>query len=216
MANTFAKIAFTPAVLEFQERYGSRRAYSSLLDESTEPGNTIGEIESAFISARDGFYQSTISENGWPYVQFKGGPRGFLKVINSQTIAYADFSGNKQYLSVGNLSTNDRVTLILVDYPNKRRVKIWGRAKLVNLDEDPTLIASLHDNAYHAKPERAVVITIEALSWNCPQHLPQRFTVEELQQQLTPIFIENKKLKAENASLLAKLNLREDQTEVQN
>lgn len=208
MTSAFAKMTFTPAVLELQERYGSRQAYSNLLDENADPGNQAGPVEASFISARDGFYQSTISDNGWPYVQFKGGPRGFLKVIDEQTIAYADFSGNRQYLSAGNLTTNNRVTLILVDYPNKRRLKIWGRAKLLDMDEDPKLIDSLNDDTYDAKVERAVVITLEALSWNCPQHLPQRFTVEELNQQLVPIFSELERLKAENKKLQAEIDKR--------
>ena len=144
-----------------------------------------------------------MSEAGWPYVQFRGGPPGFVKVLDERTIAYADFRGNRQYLSVGNLAGNDRIALIMVDYPNRRRLKLWGRARLVDGDEDPALVARLHDPAYRARPERAVAIAVEAFDWNCPQHIPQRLTLDELEPHLAPLRAELSRLRDENAALRA-------------
>ena len=110
-------------------------------------GDRLTDRETAFISAIDGFYQSTVSETGWPYVQFRGGPAGFLKILDDKTIAYADFRGNRQYLSVGNLTGDDRVSLILMVYANLQRLKVWGRAELVSIDDDPELVARLHLDA---------------------------------------------------------------------
>lgn len=201
MALAFADIAFTPSVRAVQETQGSAQAYAKFLRPEAEGGDRLGEREAAFIAQRDGFYQSTVSETGWPYVQFRGGPAGFLKVIDEKTIAYADFRGNRQYLSVGNLAGNDRVSLILMDYPNRQRLKIWGRVKLVNAAEAPELIAELHDETYRARPERAVVITIEAVDWNCPQHIPRRFTLDEFEEEFTRLHEEITRLRAENKRL---------------
>jgi len=163
-----------------QESNGSADAYAKFLSPEEDRTSQLTERETDFIAGRDGFYQATVSETGWPYVQFRGGPVGFLKPIDDQTIAYAEFRGNPQYISTGNLVGDDRVSLILMDYPNQRRLKIWGRARLVDAANDPELIGRLHDSSYKAKPERAVVIAIEAFDWNCPQHIPQRFTLEEM------------------------------------
>jgi hypothetical protein len=201
MARAFAEIAFTPAVLAEQARQGSAGSYAKFLDPAAAPGNRLGPAEAAFVAQRDGFYQATVSETGWPYVQFRGGPRGFLKVLDEGTLAYADFRGNRQYLSVGNLKGDDRVALILVDYPNRRRLKVWGHARIVDAAEDPALVAQLHDPAYQARPERAVVIAVAALDWNCPQHLPQRYTLEELEPALSQLRAELQRLQAENAAL---------------
>jgi len=201
MARAFAEIAFTPAVLAEQRRQGSAESYAKFLTEEAAPGDAIGPAEADFMARRDGFYQATVSETGWPYVQFRGGPAGFLKVLDEKTIAYADFRGNRQYLSVGNLQGDDRVALILVDYPNRRRLKVWGHAHSVDIADDPALVARLHDPGYRAKPERAVVITVAALDWNCPQHLPQRLTLEELEPMLAPLREELLRLRAENAAL---------------
>jgi predicted pyridoxine 5'-phosphate oxidase superfamily flavin-nucleotide-binding protein len=203
MAKAFAELAFTPKVREIQENNGSAKSYARFLMPETRPDNVLGPQEKQFISMRDGFYQATVSETGWPYVQFRGGPRGFLKVLDDQTLAYADYRGNRQYISAGNLSMDDRVSLILVDYPNSARVKILGRAKLVEKADDPDLITRLHDESYRARPERAVVIKVEGFDWNCPQHLPVRLTVEELQPILAPLQEELAQLRAENAALKA-------------
>ncbi len=185
MARAFAKIAFTPSVRKEQERLGSADAYAKFLSAEADGGDRLSEAESMFIAARDGFYQASVSETGWPYVQFRGGPRGFVKILDENTIAYADFRGNRQYVSVGNLAKNNRISLILMDYPNRRRLKVWGRVKLVNIEDDPELLAQLHDESYRARPQRAVIITIDAFDWNCPQHIPQRMTMEELEECLS-------------------------------
>ena len=208
MARAFAEIAFTPTVREQQARFGSARAYEKFLAPEAEGGDRFGEAESAFISARDGFYQASVSETGWPYVQFRGGPAGFLKVLDGQTLAYADFRGNRQYVSLGNLTQDERVSLILMDYPNRRRLKVWGRAKLIDIADDPDLVARLHVPGYKAKPERAVVITLEAFDWNCPQHIPQRLTLEELQPLIAPLQQEIKRLTDQNESLQVALEAR--------
>ncbi len=208
MARAFAEIAFTPDVRNIQERQGSAHAYAKFLTPEAAPGDRIGDVEAAFIGARDGFYQATVAETGWPYVQFRGGPAGFLKVLDPATLAYADFRGNRQYLSVGNLTGNDRVSLFLMDYPNRRRLKIWGRAKIVDIADDPDLVASLHDETYRARPERAVIVSVTTMDWNCPQHIPQRLTAEELEPHLAPLREELARLAAENETLQAALERR--------
>ena len=181
MPRAFAEIAFTPTVQAIQERQGSASSYAKFLKPEVGGGDKISDREAEFIAERDGFYQATVSETGWPYAQFRGGPRGFLKTLNEKQIAYADFRGNRQYVSTGNLTNESRVSLILMDYPNRHRLKIWGHAKLVDIKDDPALVSQLHDPEYKAVPERAVIITVDAFDWNCPQHIPQRFTIEELQ-----------------------------------
>lgn len=179
MARAFAKIAFTPKVQAAQARMGSRDAYRS-----TELGAVeaveLSPYEVDFIVGRDSFYQGTVGENGWPYVQHRGGPAGFLKVLGPQTIGYADFSGNRQYISVGNLQGDDRVSLFLMDYPGQRRLKIWGRARLIDEDAEPALVARLESPSYRAPVERGVVITVEAFDWNCPKHITPRFTEHQV------------------------------------
>jgi predicted pyridoxine 5'-phosphate oxidase superfamily flavin-nucleotide-binding protein len=205
MARAFAEIAFTPAVRAAQQRQGSAAMYDRMLAPEADRANLLGPDEAAFVEARDGFYQATVSETGWPYVQFRGGPAGFLKVVDQQTIAYADFRGNRQYVSAGNLTGDDRISLILMDYPNRRRLKAFGRARLVEKDDDPGLIEQLHVEGYRARPERAVVITVEGLDWNCPQHIPVRLTQQELAPHLAPLRDELNRLQAENAALKAKM-----------
>jgi len=201
MARAFAEISFTPAVVDLQKTHGSVDGYAKFLDPAAARADRLGPAETAFIGTIDGCFQATISDSGWPYVQFRGGPKGFLKVLDEQTIAYADYRGNRQYLSVGNLKTNERISLILLDYPNRRRLKVWGRARLVSMEDDPALIEQLMDTGYRAKPERAVVITIEALDWNCPAHIPQRMTLEELEPMLGPLRDELERLRVENEEL---------------
>lgn len=205
MARAFAEISFTPSVLAAQEQNGSAESYAKFLEPDADRGNRIGPREEEFISRRDGFYQATVTDAGWPYVQFRGGPTGYLKVLDESIIAYADFRGNRQYLSTGNLADSDRISMILMDYPNRRRLKVWGRVKLVGVKDDPQLMTKLLDPTYRALPERAVVITIEAFDWNCPQHIPQRMTLEELEPQLKPARDEIAHLKAENEKLKSAL-----------
>ena len=205
MARAFAEIAFTPSVRVAQTAQGSAEAYAKFLAPDADRGDRLSDREITFITARDGFYQATVSETGWPYVQFRGGPAGFIKVLDDRTIAYADFRGNRQYLSVGNLSIDDRVSLILMDYPNRRRLKVWGHAKLIGIHDNAELVASLHVETYRARPERAVIITIEAYDWNCPQHIPQRLTLEEFEPHVAPLRDEIARLTAENTALKASL-----------
>jgi ferredoxin-NADP reductase/predicted pyridoxine 5'-phosphate oxidase superfamily flavin-nucleotide-binding protein len=186
MPSNFAEIMFTPSVKEAQTRYGSRAA-NQRFELTEDPGDTLGPIEAAFVEERDGFYQATVNENGWPYVQFRGGPAGFLKVLDERTIGYADLRGNIQYLSVGNLADNDRIAVILMDYPNRRRLKIWARARIVHHDEDPELLARLEVPTYRARVERAVMMTIEAIEWNCPQHITPRYTEADIDELVAPL-----------------------------
>ncbi|MEH6740257.1 MAG: pyridoxamine 5'-phosphate oxidase family protein, partial [Sulfitobacter sp.] len=205
MTRAFTEISFTPSVIALQTQNGSAEGYSNFMAPEADRADRIGPAEAEFISGRDGFYQATVSEFGWPYVQFRGGPVGFLKVLDNQTIAYADFRGNRQYLSAGNLTDNDRISMILMDYPNRRRLKVWGRAQLISLSDDQELMGQLQDMSYRGRPERAVVITVEALDWNCPQHIPQRMTVEELEPQLEPLRAELSRLTSENEKLKSML-----------
>jgi predicted pyridoxine 5'-phosphate oxidase superfamily flavin-nucleotide-binding protein len=181
MGRRFAEIAFTPAVKEEQERHGSRRQYQRV-EEQGEPGDRLGPHERAFIQARDGFYMSTISETGWPYIQYRGGPKGFLKILDDRTLGFADLGGNMQYISTGNLKLNDRVALFLMDYPHQRRLKILGHVQVYEGDSDAKKwIDRLKTDERNSGPERAYVIRVAAFDWNCPQHITQRFTIEELQ-----------------------------------
>ena len=187
MPRAFASIAFTPNVRALQAKDGSAANYDKFLAPEISGGDAFTAREAEFIAQRDGFYQATVSETGWPYVQFRGGPRGFLKLLDAQRLAYADFRGNRQFLSVGNLLGNNRIALFLMDYPNQRRLKILGRAEVIDRAQDPTLVASLHDPAYRAQPERAFVITLAGFDWNCPQHIPQRFTPEQVEAATQPL-----------------------------
>jgi len=180
MGRRFAELAFTPLVKEQQQRHGSRESYRRV-EERGEPGARLGPEEREFIGARDGFYMATVSETGWPYIQYRGGPKGFLRVLDDQNLGFADLRGNKQYISVGNLNHDDRVALFLMDYVGQRRLKILGRVKVVeSTDEAAKLIAELNIPERHSVPERAMTIQVEAFDWNCPQHITRRFTLEEI------------------------------------
>ena len=180
MARAFAKISFTPDVQAVQAEMGSRMAYRT-----AELGDTetvaLSEFEQAFIAERDSFYQATVSQTGWPYAQHRGGPAGFLKVLDAQTIGYADFSGNRQYLSVGNLRGDERVSLILMDYPGRQRLKIWGRARVVDERSEPELLSKLELADFRAPVERGIVIKVEAFDWNCPKYITPRYSQREVE-----------------------------------
>ncbi len=195
MARAFADITFTESVKAAQSLYGSRENNRGF-ELAEDPRNTLGTGEAEFIHARDSFYQATVGENGWPYVQHRGGAVGFIKVLDERTLGYADFRGNRQYISVGNMNADDRISLIFMDYANQRRLKIWGRAKVVHESENPELIAQLEDPSYRARIERAVVIHVEAYEWNCPQHITRRFTEAEVRETLAPLIAENEQLKS--------------------
>ena len=171
-------VAFTPTVKGIQQRLGSRGSY-----ERMERGGgwqtTVTPELAGFIAERDSFYLGSASADGQPYIQHRGGPAGFLKVLDKRTLAFADFSGNRQYISMGNLSENDKVFLFLMDYPNRRRIKIWGRGEVV--ENDAELLEKLVDADYKARPERVFLFHVEAWDANCPQHIQPRFTQEQLE-----------------------------------
>ncbi len=180
MGHQFSKIAFTPTIRALQEADGSRASYAK--SELGEPHHDrLGEREAAFIAMRDSFYLATVMETDWPYIQHRGGPAGFLRVIDEKTIAFADFRGNRQFVSVGNLAKNDRVALILMDYAHQARLKILGHAQVIELKDDPALAAKLALPGYRGKPERAFLITVDAFDWNCPQHITQRFALADVE-----------------------------------
>ena len=180
MARNFTEIAFTPSVKKFQERYNSRRQYEKMSSRRRFDG--LSSEEKAFIAERDTFFMASVGTNGWPYVQHRGGPKGFLKVLDDYTLAFADFRGNKQYISVGNISDNQRVSLILLDSVNRERLKIWARASVAEKTDDPNIVTQLQDPDYSAQIERGIVLRVEAVDWNCPQHIVPRFTVKEVGQ----------------------------------
>jgi len=200
MARAFAEITFTPSVKAAQTRYGSRAANTGF-EQAEERRDVLTDREAEFIHARDSFYQASVSETGWPYVQFRGGPKGFLKVLDERTIGYVDFRGNVQYISTGNINADGRVALILMDYPNRRRLKVWARARIVHEDEDPDLLTRLEVSTYRARVERAVILTVEAFDWNCPQHITPRFTEDEIAGLVAPLQQQLAQLTAENQAL---------------
>lgn len=185
MAYDYMDLAITPSVRAAQEANGSAHLWADFAGERSSTRFT--EAERDFIAARDSVYMASVSETGWPYVQHRGGPAGFLRVIDDQTLGCADFRGNRQYVSLGNLAANDRVSLFLMDYPNRRRLKIYARARAVDLAADPDLAAALSSPGYKAKVERGLLFRLEAFDWNCPQHITPRFTEGELDRALAPV-----------------------------
>jgi uncharacterized protein len=183
MAHNFGSLVFTPVIKALQEKHGSRRQYAKIAGAGTAV-DRLGEQESEFIAERDSFYMASIGATGWPYVQHRGGAKGFLKVIDQQTIAFADFGGNKQFVSTGNVMTDNRVALIMVDYPQQARLKILGRAEILEGEKATEWIERLRDPGYKAVIERVFVIRVEAFDWNCPQHITPRFTEEEIRDAL--------------------------------
>jgi predicted pyridoxine 5'-phosphate oxidase superfamily flavin-nucleotide-binding protein len=199
----FLDIASTPAVKAAQEANGSAAHWQGF--EGDRAFNRFTENEAAFIAARDSLYMATVSETGWPYVQHRGGPPGFIKLLDDRTLAISDFRGNRQYISVGNLSANDRASLILMDYPARRRLKIFARVETKSLAENPELARRLASPGYRAHAERALLIHLEVFDWNCQQHITPRFTEAEIDQALEPVRQRLAALEAENAELRAKL-----------
>jgi predicted pyridoxine 5'-phosphate oxidase superfamily flavin-nucleotide-binding protein len=199
MGYPFAAIAFTDAVKAAQTRNGSRTQYQRL--EERAGGNTeLAEREAAFVAARDSFYLATVSETGWPYVQHRGGPPGFLKVIGPRTLAFADFGGNRQFVSVGNVATDDRVALILMDYPQQTRLKLLGRMRIYDLgDAPPEIVFEVELPDYPARIERVAVIEVAAFDWNCPQHITPRFSAAEVRRAVQPLHDRIAALEAELA-----------------
>jgi predicted pyridoxine 5'-phosphate oxidase superfamily flavin-nucleotide-binding protein len=194
-------VAFTPAVKAIQARKGSRAAYRRV-EEKGGWRTAVTPDLAAFLAERDSAYFSTASKAGQPYVQHRGGPKGFIRVLDDKTLAFADFAGNRQYITAGNLAENDRAYLFLMDYAHRHRVKIWGRAKVV---EDAETVARLMPEGYAARPEQAIVFTIEAWDTNCHQHIPQKFDAADVAATLQKLQARIAELEAENESLRKRL-----------
>lgn len=203
MSKHYGSIAFTDAVVGVQREYGSDGFYGrKRVQGNAAPGiDALTDDEREYLAERDSFYLATVSETGWPYVQYRGGPRGFLRVVDDHTIGWADFRGNLQYISTGNVGSDDRVALIALDYAHQRRLKIFGHARVVTVAEDPALVKSFADPDYSAEVERAVLVTVEAFDWNCQQHITPRFSAAELEPHLAPLRRQLADLQAENARL---------------
>jgi hypothetical protein len=180
----YHKLAFTDAVKKMQETQGSRSGYSHMENRSSVDGLTEDEI--AFISERDSFYMASYGANDFPYIQHRGGPLGFIKVIDNKTLGIVDFAGNKQYISVGNVAQHNKVALILVSYPDKARLKIYAEIEIVELAANPELYETIKPLDYKFRPERMMIFNIKAFDWNCPQHITPRFTAEEIDKALAP------------------------------
>jgi predicted pyridoxine 5'-phosphate oxidase superfamily flavin-nucleotide-binding protein len=208
MAYGFLDIAITPSVRVAQRAMGSDRIWSDF--KGRREFDRFTENESAFIAARDSFYMASVSETGWPYVQHRGGPAGFLKVIDAQTLAFPDYRGNRQYISLGNLNADARVALILVDYAVRQRLKIYAHMEAVAVDADPALAAKLAIPSYGAVLERIFKLRLETFDWNCPQHITPRFTEAEIAVAVTPLRDRMAAVEAENETLRARLAERGD------
>jgi predicted pyridoxine 5'-phosphate oxidase superfamily flavin-nucleotide-binding protein len=193
----------TPSVRRAQAKNGADEYRSKFHENRTFEAFTPDE--SGFIAARDSFYIATVAENGWPYIQHRGGPAGFLRVLDEKTLGFADFRGNRQYISVGNLGADDRAALFLMDYPHRQRLKILGHIEIKDVTRDAELASKLAVTGYKAKIERAMLFHLESFDWNCPQHITPRFTEAELVPALAPIRERLESLEAENKILRARL-----------
>lgn len=179
MAHQFHEAMFTEAARRLQERYASRSKYERI-SEFGPSNDALGPDEISFIQARDSFYLASEGENGWPYIQHRGGPKGFLKVLDAKTLAFADFSGNRQFITTGNVSYNDKVTLFLMDYPNQARLKILAHAEVEEVQGESEIAKQLTPAGYQAKVERIFKMHVVAFDWNCPKHITPRYTVDEI------------------------------------
>lgn len=195
----YERLAFTDAVKALQEKNGSRRTYDR--KEKLHVTEGLKENEITFIEDQDHFFMASFGENGYPYIQHRGGPAGFLKVLDAKTLAFVDFTGNKQYISMGNLQTNPNVALIMVSYPQRARLKIYARARIVALADDPSLFERVDPAGYPHRPERMLVLEVQAFDWNCPQHITPRYTVEDIEAAFAPQKAYLAKLEAENLVL---------------
>lgn len=195
-------VAFTPAVKAVQERRGSRKSYRRMEEGGGWQTRVTPDL-AAFLAERDSAYLATASAAGQPYVQHRGGPKGFIRVLDEKTLGFADYVGNRQYITTGNLAENDRAFLFLMDYAERRRVKIWGRARVVA--DDPQLLARLMPEGYDARPEQAILFTIEAWDVNCPQHIPQKLDATDVAAAIEHLEHRINELEAENARLRASL-----------
>jgi len=203
MGRRFAELAFTPLVKEHQRKHGSRTLYERV-EHSSNLGDRLGPQEQEFVRERDGFYMASVSETGWPYIQYRGGPKGFLHVLDNATLGFADLRGNTQYISVGNLQHDDRIALFFMDYPSQSRLKILGHVKIHEGDaEAQKRIETLRMPGEKSPAERALLIHVEAFDWNCPQHITPRYTEAELAEVMEPMRRRLAELEAENKRLRA-------------
>jgi predicted pyridoxine 5'-phosphate oxidase superfamily flavin-nucleotide-binding protein len=203
MSYKFLEMARTPGVIAAEERNGSAKFFENF--KGHRDFDRLTECEREFLAARDSFYMATISESGWPYVQHRGGPKGFLKVLDEKTMGFADFRGNLQYISLGNIATRDKTSLFFMDYPNRTRLKMFVHTEERSLAGDPALSAALSLPGYKAKVERALIFHLEAFDWNCPQHITPRYTKEELQPIFESMESQLRQLQAENRQLRSQL-----------
>lgn len=202
-----SNVVFPPAALRAQTERGSARAYAGRVEQGF-PDRITPDL-AAYIAERDSAFLATVSEAGAPYIQHRGGPKGFIKVIDEHTLGFADFAGNRQYITISNLEGHDRAFLFLLDFANRHRIKIWGRARVV--ENDDALVAKLFDAGYRARPQRAILFTVEAWDVNCSQHITPRFTqaeileaTAELQQHIAAVEAENAELRTRLIQAMAK------------
>ena len=202
MKRPISDIAFTPAVKSAQEQRGSRDVYARIEQRGGWQNKVTADL-AEFIGERDSFYLATASAEGQPYIQHRGGAKGFLKVLDEHTLAFADFVGNAQYISIGNLDENDKAFMFLMDYPNRCRIKLWGTAKVIEGDDE--LLTRLIDSEYRGKPARAFVFHVQAWDVNCPQHITPRWTQEELAPMIAELQTRVGQLENENRGLRDRL-----------
>jgi uncharacterized protein len=201
---SFRSLVFTPLIKKLQEKYGSRRQYERM-EEFGQAQDRFTPFETQFLAGRDSFYMATVGSTGWPYVQHRGGPKGFLKVIDDHTLAFGDLRGNKQYITTGNLLTDDRVALIMVDYPRQARLKILGRVETFEGEKAKAWLDLVRMPEEKTPIERAFVIHVEAYDWNCPQHITPRYTAEEIREGMKEIEKRVQALEQENDKLRKEL-----------
>ena len=178
MTRKYTDVTFTDSVKATQEHYGTR-ANAARVEQWDVDDEHLTEREIEFLAERDGFYMASVGEAGWPYVQFRGGPKGFLKVLDPSTLGYADFRGNQQYISMGNVRADERVSLFFMDYANRQRMKLLARTEVFDAAKRPDLVQTLRDPSYRGLVERVVLLHVVAFDWNCPQHITPRFTEAE-------------------------------------
>jgi predicted pyridoxine 5'-phosphate oxidase superfamily flavin-nucleotide-binding protein len=203
MSYGFLDIAITPSVQAAQAAMGSDHLWQDF--KGHREFDRFTDSEAAFIADRDSFYMATVSQTGWPYIQHRGGPRGFLKLVDERTLAFADYRGNRQYISTGNLAADDRVCLFLMDYARRSRLKVYAHVETLPLDADPDLAEFVTVPGYKAKLERIFRLRLATFDWNCPQHITPRFTEQEVNEGVRPLRERLAQLETENAELRARL-----------
>lgn len=203
MARNYVHTLFSDAARAMQAADGSREAYARMEAGADGAPDLLGDKEAEFIAARDSFYLATVTPDGWPYVQHRGGPAGFLKLLPGNRLGFADYRGNRQHVTTTNLIAEPRLSLFLTDYPNRRRLKILGRGRVVMAEDDPALLSALMPDGYRAVAERAYLVDVVGFDWNCPQHITPRFSEAEIAAGIKPLADEITRLRAELERLRA-------------